>query len=164
NYTVPEDAKLKFAEAVRHVRKALAGDSNNITSYENLAAIYYDLDSLEVATLVCEQAIQKQVERNDELAAQLAAGKITQAEHDEKVITDKMMAPVHNTYGLIWLARGEVALAYNSFKEAVARDPLMTEALLNVAGVAVNVQDYQTAFQIYSDILQRNPENREALL
>lgn len=164
NYEVSDAAKERFADAVRHVRKALAGDSNNITSYENLAAIYYDLNSLEVATLVSQQAIQKQLDRNGELAADLSAGKITQAEYDAHLITDAQMASVHNTFGLIWLARGEVALAYDSFRKAVERDPGLTEALFNVAGVAVNVQDYQTAYDTYTKILQIQPDNREARL
>ncbi len=164
DYQVPEEAKILFAEAVRHVRKALAGDSNNIISYENLAAVYYNLNNLEVATLVCEQAIQKQKERNEELKKSLEEGKITQQEYDSKVINDEMMAPVYNTYGLVWLARGEVALAYVNFKQAMALRSNFTEAMLNVAGVAVNVQDYQTAYEIYTNILKNEPENREAEL
>ncbi len=161
---VPEDAKYRFADSVRHVRKALAGDSNNIESYENLAAIYYDLGSLEVATLVCQQAIQKHEERNKELGEMLTAGKITKAVHDRKLITDAAMAPVYNTYGLVWLSRGEVALAYHNFNQAMGMRPNFTEAMLNVAGIAVNVQDYHTAYQVYGEILKAEPDNDEARL
>lgn len=161
---VSDEAKVKYAEAVRNVRRALAGDSNNITSYENLAAIYYDLDSLEVATLVCQQAIQKQTDRNAELEADLAAGKITQAQFDQRYITDQSMSAVYNTFGLVWMARGEVALAYSNFKTAMDLDPTSTEALFNVAGIAVNVQDYAMAYQTYGAILQTEPNNREARL
>ncbi|OIP36222.1 MAG: hypothetical protein AUK47_15400 [Deltaproteobacteria bacterium CG2_30_63_29] len=161
---VSDEAKVRFAEAVKNVRRALAGDSNNITSYENLAAIYYDLDSLEVATLVCQQAIQKEIDRNAELEAQLAAKQITQAEFNEHEITAVQMSAVYNTFGLVWMARGEVALAYANFKTAMELDPVSTEALFNVAGIAVNVQDYAMAYQTYGDILKTEPNNREARL
>lgn len=75
-----KDAYAMFAKSVAHVRRALAGDSNNIYCYENLSAIYYLMNSLEVARLVCEQAIIKYSEYNDILKKQLEAGKITQDE------------------------------------------------------------------------------------
>ncbi|MDX9719773.1 MAG: tetratricopeptide repeat protein [Myxococcota bacterium] len=163
-YVVPEEAKPHFGEAVRHVRKALAGDSNNINCYENLAAIYYAMDNLEVAKLVCEQAIQKQIERNKELQSELDAGKISQETFDKGYISDQAMAPTYNTFGLVWLARGEVALAYINFKKAAQLRPNFIEAQFNVAGVALNVQDYNTAFATYQDVLKLDPNNREAKL
>ena len=47
-----KDAYAMFAKSVAHVRRALAGDSNNIYCYENLSAIYYLMNSLEVAELL----------------------------------------------------------------------------------------------------------------
>ncbi len=164
SFTVDEAARQDFAEAVRYVRKALAGDSNNIFCYENLAAIYYMLNNLDVATLVSQQAIQKQIERNAELDLYLEEGRITQQEYELRRISDAQMSSVYNTYGLVWLARGEVALAYHWFKEAVAAKPDSIVAMLNVAGVAVNVQDYATAYEMYQNALQVEPDNKEAML
>lgn len=161
---IPEDAQAKFALSVAHIRKALAGDSNNIISYENLAAIYYDLDKLEVATLVCEQAKLRQSERNKDLATQLAESKITQEEHDALIIPDTEIAPVYNTLGLVQLAQGKVQEAYFNFKKAVEMRPDFVEAMLNVAGVAINVQDFGKALELYQRVVQLQPDNIEAKL
>jgi tetratricopeptide (TPR) repeat protein len=161
---IPEEAQSKFAQAVAHIRKALAGDSNNIISYENLAAIYYDLDKLEVATLVCEQAKLRQKERNADLDAQLAEGKINQAEHDALYIPDSEIAPVYNTLGLVQLAQGKVQEAYFNFKKADEMRENFIEAKLNVAGVAINVQDFPKALDLYQQVVQLQPNNLEAKL
>lgn len=159
-----KEANSMFIEAVRYVRRALAGDSNNIYCYENLSAIYYMMNSLEVARLVNDQAIQKQIERNAELDEQLKAGTISQFDHDAKYISDKSMGAVYNTSGLIYLANGQVALANAEFKKAVAVDPGLVDAWLNVAGIAVNVQDYTTAYDAYNKVLALEPDNTEAYL
>jgi tetratricopeptide (TPR) repeat protein len=161
---IPEEAQSKFAQAVAHIRKALAGDSNNIISYENLAAIYYDLDKLEVATLVCEQARLRQKERNADLDAQLADGKIDQAEYDALYIPDSEIAPVFNTLGLIQLAQGKVQEAYFNFKKANDMRDDFVEAKLNVAGVAINVQDFAKALELYQEVVALQPDNLEAKL
>jgi tetratricopeptide (TPR) repeat protein len=62
-----------FAKSVVYVRRALAGDSNNIYCYENLSAIYYLMNSLDVARLVCEQALIKYDEYNEALKKQLTS-------------------------------------------------------------------------------------------
>ncbi len=154
-----KDAYNMFAKAVFYVRRALASDSNNIYCYENLCAIYYLMNSLEIASLVCEQATLKYREYNEELEKQKAAGRITQEEYDRKAYTPKDLAAVYNTTGLIYLAQGDVAMGNGKFKEAVAADPNNIQAMLNVAGIAVNVQDYQLAYDYYNKVLALQPDN-----
>ena len=60
-----KEAYDMFAKSVVYVRRALAGDSNNIYCYENLSAVYYLMNSLEVARLVCEQATIKYSDRHN---------------------------------------------------------------------------------------------------
>lgn len=159
-----KDAYAMFAKSVAHVRRALAGDSNNIYCYENLSAIYYLMNSLEVARLVCEQAIIKYSEYNDILKKQLEAGKITQDEYDEKAYIPKDLSAIYNTSGLIYLAEGEVSMGNAEFKKAVEADPTNIQAMLNVAGIAINVQDYPLAYDLYNKILALEPNNTEAYL
>lgn len=153
-----------FAKAVVYIRRALAGDSNNIYCYENLSAIYYLMNSLEVARLVSTQAKLKYDEYNTALKEKLDAGRITQAEYDIKVYQPKDLAAIYNTSGLIYLAEGEVSLGNAEFKQAVELDPNSVSAMLNVAGIAVNVQDYQLAFDLYERVLKLEPNNIEAYL
>ena len=161
--TDPEAMK-HFSEAVRYIRRALAGDSNNIYCYENLSAIYFMMNHLDVATLVSEQAIEKQKDRNEELKKSLDEKLISMDEYNERLIKDVDMAAVYNTYGLIWLTRGDVSLANYWFKKAVEVNPKQVESLLNVAGVSVNVQDFTTAYDMYNKVLVLDPGNLEAQL
>ena len=159
-----KEAYDMFAKSVVYVRKALASDSNNIYCYENLSAIYYLMNSLEVARLVCEQATIKYSEYNEELQKQLEAGRITQDEFDRKVYTPKDLSAIYNTSGLIYLAEGDVSMGNAEFKKAVEADPNNVAALLNVAGIAVNVQDYPLAYDIYNKVLALQPDNIEVYL
>ena len=137
------------------------------SSYENLAAIYYDLDSLEVATLVSQQAIQKQGERNEELAAKdLAAredlaGRARREGHHGPADGVRCTTPSVSSG---WRAvRWRLAYdAFNARRSSAIRTSL--EAMFNVAGIAVNVQDYQTAYDTYQRILSMQADNREARL
>ena len=159
-----KEAYDMFAKAVVHVRRALAGDSNNIYCYENLAAVYYIMNSLEVARLVTEQAIIKYNEYNDELKKQLEAGRITQDEYDLKAYTPKDLSAIYNTSGLIYLANGEVSMGNAEMKKAVEADPNNVQAMLNVAGIAINVQDFNLAYDLYNRVLALEPNNIEAYL
>ena len=159
-----KEAYDMFAKSVVYIRKALAGDSNNIYCYENLAAIYYLMNSLEVARLVSDQAVIKYSEYNEELQKQLSAGRITQEEMDKKMYSPKDLSAIYNTSGLIYLAEGEVSMGNAEFKKAVEADPTNVKAMLNVAGIAVNVQDYQLAYDLYNKVLALEPDNVEAYL
>lgn len=159
-----KEAYDMFAKSVVYVRRALAGDSNNIYCYENLSAIYYLMNSLEVARLVCEQATIKYSEYNEELKKQLEAGRITQEEMERKAYTPKDLSAIYNTSGLIYLAEGEVSMGNAEFKKAVEADPTNVQAMLNVAGIAINVQDYPLAYDLYNKVLALQPNNIEAYL
>ncbi len=154
-----KEAYEMFAKAVFHVRRALASDSNNIYCYENLSAVYYLMNSLEVARLVCEQAMIKYNEYNEELQKQLDAGRITPDEFERKAYTPKDLSAIYNTSGLIYLAEGEVSMGNSEFKKAVEADPNNISAMLNVAGIAVNVQDYPLAYELYNKVLALQPDN-----
>lgn len=159
-----KDAYDMFAKSVAYVRRALAGDANNIYCYENLAAIYYLMNSLEVARLVTEQATIKYSEYNEDLKKRLDAGRITQEEYDREAYTPKDLSAIYNTSGLIYLAQGEVSMGNSEFKKAVEADPNNIQAMLNVAGIAVNVQDYPLAYDLYNKVLALQPDNIEAYL
>lgn len=159
-----KEAYDMFAKSVVYVRRALAGNSSNIYCYENLSAVYYLMNSLEVARLVSMQALIKYTDFNQSLKEQLDAGNITKAEFDQRSYKSKDLAAIYNTSGLIYLAEGEVSLANSEFKKAIEADPDSIPAMLNVAGIAVNVQDYPLAYELYDRILKIQPDNTEAYL
>jgi tetratricopeptide (TPR) repeat protein len=159
-----KEALAEFAKTVNYVRRALAADSNNIYCYENLAAVYYIMNALEVARLVTEQAMIKYNEYNESLKKDLDINKITQDEYEAKSYKPADLSAIYNTSGLIYLAEGDVSMGNSEFKKAYEADPTNVQAMLNLAGIAVNVQNYQEAYDLYVKVLEMEPDNIEAYL
>src|SRR6185437_7379194 len=70
-----DEKKQYVAQAVSNLRTALALDSNNLQAFSTLAFIYYDMNMLEMAKLVGNQAIAK--------ADEIATGKFAEEKVDE---------------------------------------------------------------------------------
>jgi len=70
-----EDRKSYVAAAVSNLRTVLALDSNNLQAFSTLAFIYYDMNMLEMAKLVGNQAIKK--------AEEIATGKFEEEKVEE---------------------------------------------------------------------------------
>ena len=71
----PEEKKRYVSEAVSNLRTVLALDSNNLQAFSTLAFIYYDMNMLEMAKLVGNQAIKK--------AEEIATGKFEEEKLEE---------------------------------------------------------------------------------
>jgi Flp pilus assembly protein TadD len=70
-----EDRRKYVADAVSNLRTVLALDSNNLQAFSTLAFIYYDMNMLEMAKLVGNQAIKK--------AEEIATGKFEEEKVEE---------------------------------------------------------------------------------
>jgi Tfp pilus assembly protein PilF len=70
-----EDRKAYVGQAVSNLRTVLALDSNNLQAFSTLAFIYYDMNMLEMAKLVGNQAIKK--------ADEIATGKFEEEKVEE---------------------------------------------------------------------------------
>src|SRR5262252_9409447 len=70
-----DDRKKYVGEAVSNLRTVLALDSNNLQAFSTLAFIYYDMNMLEMAKLVGNQAIKK--------AEEIATGKFEEEKMEE---------------------------------------------------------------------------------
>jgi tetratricopeptide (TPR) repeat protein len=70
-----DEKKQYVSQAVSNLRTALALDSNNLQSFSTLAFIYYDMNMLEMAKLVGNQAIAK--------AEEIATGKFAEEKVEE---------------------------------------------------------------------------------
>jgi Tfp pilus assembly protein PilF len=71
----PEEKKGYVAQAVSNLRTVLALDSNNLQAFSTLAFIYYDMNMLEMAKLVGNQAVSK--------ADEIATGKFAEEKVEE---------------------------------------------------------------------------------
>ena len=75
------EKKGYIGQAVTHLRTVLALDSNNLQAFATLAFIYYDMNMLEMAKLVGNQAIKK--------GEEIATGKFDEEKTEEKGGGDK---------------------------------------------------------------------------
>jgi Flp pilus assembly protein TadD len=75
------EKKGYIGQAVQHLRTVLALDSNNLQAFATLAFIYYDMNMLEMAKLVGNQAIKK----GDEIAT----GKFDEEKTEDRQAGDK---------------------------------------------------------------------------
>ncbi len=123
-----------FPKAVRHARLSLAGDSQNLDAYANLARAYFDMEAYDVALLVCLNA--------------------------EKI--DEKQPDISNIKGLVWLAKNDVTEAIRQFKRATELDPEHVPALMNLGAVILNVRDYEGAIKLFDRVLALEPNNTEA--
>jgi tetratricopeptide (TPR) repeat protein len=116
--------------AIRRIRYGLL-DSIDAEAYTVMAEIYQEQGQLELARLVCENAV----------AQNLTSSRLW------------------NRLGLIALAQDDPLRAYASFRESVAMDPSNLDAQLNVASMAFSFRDYPTAATAYAVVVEERDED-----
>lgn len=123
-------------DAIRHSRLALVGDPGNVNAYLNLATAYYETKQLELAQLVCYNAVG------------LAPNS----------------APLYNMLGLVQLAKDDLRSALASFNQAIKSDSTHIEARLNAGALTLGYSDFGTALEHFDAVLVLNPQHRGAKL
>ena len=121
---------------VERLRFALGGDARSADAFALLAANYFDAGQLELARLVCENAILLGI--------------------DEAVL--------HNRLGLIALQEDNVIEAYSEFRRAVELEPSLTSAWVNIGAMALSFRDYEAALEAFELILAERPNDRDVRL
>lgn len=141
----------EWTAAQGNLRRALAVDSDQMEAYVQLALLYLDLaeqnrDMLDLATLVCQQAVAR--------AARFGEGEVA----------GPAVAPIHNAWGLALARRGDVAGAVAQFGRARRLDPRLFEAHLNFGAVNLSFRGYAAAEEAFRDALGLRPDAYEASL
>jgi len=95
-----------------------------------------DVQQLELASLVCSQAVRK----------------------------NASYAPIHNTSGLILNELGQVNTAVKEFQSAAQLDPLFFEALMNLAAINLSFRGFDKAEAAYRKALEMHPNDYDAHL
>jgi tetratricopeptide (TPR) repeat protein len=95
-----------------------------------------DVQQLELASLVCSQAVRK----------------------------NPGYAPIHNTSGLILNELGQVNTAVKEFQTASDLDPHFFEALMNLAAINLSFRGFDKAEQAYRKALEMHPNDYDAHL
>jgi tetratricopeptide (TPR) repeat protein len=95
-----------------------------------------DVQQLELAALVCSQAVRK----------------------------SQSYAPIHNTSGLILNELGQVNTAVKEFSSAAQLDPHFFEAQMNLAAINLSFRGYDKAEASYRKALEMHPNDYDAHL
>ncbi len=95
-----------------------------------------DVQQLELAALVCSQAVRK----------------------------SQSYAPIHNTSGLILNELGQVNTAVKEFSAAAQLDPHFFEAQMNLAAINLSFRGYDKAEAAYRKALEMHPNDYDAHL
>jgi len=135
-----------FAAAQRDLRRALAVDSDHLEAYTQMALLYLDLGEdnpqmLDITELVCQQATAR--------AREVGAD-------------PERVAPIHNTWGLARILRGDVVGAVEQFDRARELDPSLFEAHMNSGAVNLSFRGYQAAEEAFRAALGLHPDSYDA--
>ncbi len=122
--------------AIERLRFALGGEARNASAYANIARIYSEEGRLELARLMCENAILQGIDEPE----------------------------LHNRLGLIALEQDDVLTAYQEFRRAAELDPGHRDANENVGAMALAFRDYVTALAALEVVLDQEPDNADVRL
>lgn len=140
--TKNRDAWNKIAKELEfNLSSSLAVDNDNVRTY-TLYGLYY-------------------LEGSERNRSRLDLAKLL---FDEGSKRNESFAPLHNALGLYHLKRNSLGVALSSFMKAVSLDPNFTEARMNVGNMSLGFRKYDTAEQMFSEVLKRQPKNYTATI
>lgn len=155
------DGPNDFERAKRNVQRALAVDDGFMPAFNQLA-IYY----LETAKQKAGRDAKKKIATNagkekkvDSQALELAALVCSQA-----IRKNPNYAPIHNTAGMIQVELGNLNGAVGEFNTARRLDPSFFEAQMNFAAVNLQFRGFQQAEEAYRAALKMKPSDFDAHL
>ncbi|HYU16749.1 MAG TPA: tetratricopeptide repeat protein, partial [Candidatus Acidoferrum sp.] len=136
-------ASLRDSEdkILNHLRSVLAVENDNVEAYVLLALLYMEgsernKSRLTLAKLLLDKA---------------------------KEWSDKF-APLYNARGLLELKNDNVAQALDEFQKAVALDPNLVEARMNVGNIVLGFRKYEEAGKQFNAVLVEQPRNYDAII
>ncbi len=153
-------------EALNNLRRALAIDSNYLPAFNQMALLY-----LEQAEQAAASAPPPERERggrgNNSDEAQgpsqnqqmldLAGVVCRQAQ-----LIDGNYAPIYNTWGLVFVKKGEIRRALEMFARALSLDDDMFEAHMNFGQITLSFRGYEDARNSFTRAVALQPRNYDA--
>jgi tetratricopeptide (TPR) repeat protein len=83
---------------------------------------------------------------------------------DEGKKRNEKYAPLQNAYGLLYMHRGALSLALQSFQAAVELDPKFAEARANVGLTTLGFRNYEVAKEQFTKVIELQPKNYDAYI
>jgi tetratricopeptide (TPR) repeat protein len=161
NKSEDQDGKSDLARAKRFIQSALALDDSYMPAFNQLAVLY-----LELAKQAAGRDTKRRVaaggsreKKADTQALELAALVCSQA-----IKKNPKYASIHNTAGMIQVELGNLNGAVGEFNTARTIDPSFYEAQMNYAAVNLQFRGFQQAEQAYRKAVEIRPNDYDAHL
>ncbi len=156
-----DDGADDFERARKNLRRALAVDDGYMPAFNHLALFYLTRAKREAGRTGREHLLAAGTElaRVDSAALELAALVCSQA-----IRKDPLYAPIHNTAGIISAELGQLSQAAKSFARARELAPRLLEAHMNYAAVNLQFRGFARAEQAYRQVLRLEPKSYDAHL
>jgi tetratricopeptide (TPR) repeat protein len=162
NQSADTDGANDLARAKKYIQSALAVDDGYMPAFNQLAILYLeaakqkagrDAKASKTATAASKQA------KVDTQALELAALVCSQA-----VRKNAKYAPIHNTAGMIQVELSNLNSAVGEFNNARTLDPSFYEAQMNYAAVNLRFRGFAQAEEAYRAALKMRPNDYDAHL
>jgi tetratricopeptide (TPR) repeat protein len=161
-----EGCKDDMECAKKNLQRALAIDDGYMPAFNQLALYYFTQAKKRVGSGGKVGKAKRQIATNASIAKranvqelELAALVCSQA-----IRKNAKYAPIHNTAGLIQNELGLVNGAVSEFRTAAQLDPRLFEAQMNYAAVNLSFRGFEEAQKAYSKALEMRPQDYEAHL
>ena len=156
-----DGSKNDFERAKRNLQRALAIDDGYQPAFNQLALYYFDTARAKVGAKAAKAkfATFAKTKRADVQQLELAALVCSQA-----IRKNAAYAPIHNTAGLIQIELENVNGAVQEFQAAVRLDPSFFEAQMNYAAVNLSFRGFKSAEDAYRAALKMRPNDFDAHL
>lgn len=155
--TPDQDGADDFERAKKNLQRALAIDDGYQPAFNQLALYYLQVAKQRVATKKGSKGAQTR--QADRQQLELAALVCSQA-----IRKNPNYAPIHNTAGLIQAELQNINGAVQEFQAAMRLDPSFFEAHMNFAAINLSFRGFKAAEDAYRAALKMRPNDYDARL
>lgn len=159
NNNSDSDGANDFERAKKNLQRALAVEDAYMPAFNQLAIYYLEVAKQKAGQKSSKFARGAQTSKVDTQALELAALVCSQA-----IQKNPGYAAVHNTAGLISVELGNLNAAVESFGKARKADPNFYEAHMNYAAVNMRFRGFAQAEEAYKQAVRIRPSDYDAHL
>ncbi|XP_041984318.1 stress-induced-phosphoprotein 1 [Aricia agestis] len=156
--------KKDFENALLHYRKAIEHDSNDITFYTNVAAVYFEQKDYENCIKECEKAIE--IGRENRADFKLIAKAFTRIGNAYRKMEQWKLAKTYYEKSMSEHRTPEIKTLLSEVEKKIVEeerkayiDPVKAEQEKELGNDYFKKGDYSTAVKHYSEAIKRNPDD-----
>jgi tetratricopeptide (TPR) repeat protein len=150
--------------AKRNLQRALAKDDAFMPAFNQLALYYFSLAKKRAGSSTSKSKRQIATNASSKKRADVQQLELAALVCSQAIRKNANYAPIHNTAGLIQNELGLVNSAVQEFALAAKLDPKLFEAQMNFAAVNLSFRGFEQAESAYRKALEMRPQDYEAHL